>query len=144
MIKNIRHAALVVSNLEKCYEFYGSFFGFKTVSEATETGPFIEKVVGINDVKIKWVKLATPNGVLIELLQYLNPISSPKDHEQTSNQLGHSHLAFTVGSMDQFVSAFKSRGGVLINNPEVNPTRTAKVCYVRDPEGNLLEIVEEL
>lgn len=144
MIKNIRHLAIVVNDLKKSQDFYESFFGFKKVSEEIESGPFIEKVVGLPNAKIHWVKLATPNGVLIELLKYLNPTNEAKKPTQIANQLGHSHLAFTVHSMDGFLKAFQSRQGHLVNPPELNPAGTVRVCYAYDPEGNLLEIVEEL
>lgn len=144
MIKNIRHAAIVVSDLKKCQEFYESFFGFSLVKEDIETGPFIESVVGLSNVKLHWVKLRTPNGIIIELLQYLSPASPPKPNKQQSNQLGHSHLAFTVENIDQFIIEFKKRNGVVVNMPMINPENTAKVCYVYDTEENILEIVEEV
>ena len=145
MIKNIRHAAIVVSDLQKQREFYESFFGFTLVKEDIETGPFIEQVVGLPEVNLQWVKLRTPNGILIELLKYVSPgDQKPKEKKQHSHQLGHSHLAFTVDNLERFVSEFKARRGEVVNEPAVNPEKTAKVCYIYDPEGNILEIVEEI
>lgn len=147
MIKNIRHAAIVVSDLEKSRHFYETFFGFTLVKEDVEEGSFIEKVVGLTNVRLHWVKLKTPNGVLIELLKYISPESPGINHKrenQLANQLGHSHLAFTVGEMNKFVRLFKELGGTVVNDPAMNPEKTALVCYVHDPEGNILEIVEEI
>jgi catechol 2,3-dioxygenase-like lactoylglutathione lyase family enzyme len=144
MIKNIRHAAIVVSDLSRTRIFYEEFFGFKLVKEDIETGPFIEKVVGISNVKIHWVKLRTPNGVIIELLKYISPENKISKEQQVSNHLGHSHLAFTVESMNDFIERFLAIGGKMINSPMMNPEKTALVCYVFDPEENLLEIVEEI
>lgn len=144
MIKNIRHAAIVVSDLNKTRHFYEAFFGFTFVKEDIETGPFIERVVGLANVKLHWVKLKTPNGVLIELLKYISPeLPTEKKTKQLSHELGHSHLAFTVGNIAEFISKFKKLNGSIVNEPVLNPEKTAKVCYIHDPEGNILEIVEE-
>ena len=37
-----------------------------------EEGPFVEAVTGVAGARIHTVKLKAPNGVSIELLQYLN------------------------------------------------------------------------
>jgi catechol 2,3-dioxygenase-like lactoylglutathione lyase family enzyme len=148
MIKNIRHAAIVVSDLDKSRRFYETFFGFTLVKEDIETGPFIEKVVGLSGVRLHWVKLRMPNGVLLELLKYLSPelplSANEKRKKQVSNMLGHSHLAFTVDNMDRFIETLEINGGAAVNLPEINLEKSAKVCYIYDPEGNILEIVEEI
>ena len=145
MIKNIRHAAIVVRDLNKCLQFYEFFFELERVSDDIEAGSFIEQVVGLEDVKLQWVKLRTPNGVLIELLKYQSPESPHKPIEaQASHQIGHSHLAFTVDDIRLFNERLVSNGGSIVNPPALNPQGTAIVCYIHDPEGNILEIVQEV
>ena len=147
MIKNIRHAALVVSDLQRSRNFYEIFLGFTLLKEDVEEGPFIENIVGLPNVRLHWVKLKASNGILIELLKYISPESPGLTLErknQPSNQLGHSHLAFTVESMAIFISEFKKINGSIVNEPALNPEKTAIVCYIHDPEGNILEIVEEV
>ena len=72
MIEGIRHAGIVVRNLEKTQDFYLKL-GFKIQSKSLEKGPFIESVTGIKDVNIRWIKMNLPDGNLLELIKYNNP-----------------------------------------------------------------------
>ena len=71
MILNTRHVGIVVSNLNKSLEFYISL-GFSINSRQIERGPVISQIVGIEEVEVETVKLATDTGVSIELLNHLN------------------------------------------------------------------------
>ena len=80
---------------------------------------------------------------MIELLQYLSHPKQKKIEPQPSNQLGCSHLAFTVASIENTLSTIQTAGGSLVNQPALNPSGEVQVAYCHDLEGNLLEIVEE-
>jgi len=142
MIKAVRHTGIVVRDLKKSTQFY-SALGFIEHGRAIEEGDFIESVVCLKDVKVEWVKLKSPDGCLIELLQYH---SHPKQKEivrQQSNQLGHSHLALSVDNIDTVCKEIEKMGGST-NTPTLTRDKKIKVVYCHDNEGNLLEIVEVL
>ena len=69
MIRNVRHTGIVTHNLHQMSAFYRAL-GFVDESHATETGAFIDQVVHLDDVKVEWIKLRSPDGYLLELLQY--------------------------------------------------------------------------
>jgi catechol 2,3-dioxygenase-like lactoylglutathione lyase family enzyme len=100
--------------------------------------------VGLNNVRIETVKLKSPCGALIELLQYHTHPSDKKITNQPSNQLGCSHIAITVDKIDEAVDYIKSNGGSLVNSTETPPSGAVHVAYCHDPEGVLMEVVEEL
>ena len=59
MILNQRHTGLVVRDIERSIRFYGAL-GLKVWRRETETGPFIDAVVGIPGVQsYKFTMLAT-------------------------------------------------------------------------------------
>ena len=143
MIKEVRHTAIVVRNLQKTKKFYCSL-GFKKVSQAIEEGQFIDMVVGLKNVKLEWVKLRSPDGYLLELLEYYSHPSIEKIKKQKSNKLGCSHIAFTVDNIDEFCHQIIQLGGSTVNPPAQTNQNDVKVAYCHDNEGNLIEVVETL
>lgn len=142
MLLTIRHTGLVVRDILKSRKFYEGL-GFVVAKQMTETGEFISHVVGIPNVQIETIKMKSPDGGLIELLQYM-----PIDHDtplikQLSNQLGCSHLALTVRSIDEFCVLIQNLGGSVVNPPRKSNDGKVSVAYCHDNEGILLEIVQE-
>ena len=141
MILNIRHTGIVVSDLEKESQFY-KMLGFIEVSSEIEEDNFIDQVTGIEDVKIEWIKMAAPDDNLIELIKYhSHPIDSNFDNA-SSNKLGCSHIAFSVGNIEETCEDIIRGGGSIVNKPATTADGKVKVAYCHDPEGVLLEIVE--
>jgi len=58
--------------------------------------------------------------------------------------LGCSHVAFTVDNIDKACNKIRQAGGTVTSLPATSPNGMAKVVYCHDPEGILMEIVEEL
>ena len=143
MISAIRHTGIVVRDLRRQRAFYEGL-GLVLASEAVEDGAFIETVVGLEGAVVDWVKLRAPDGALVELLRYnAHPIDAPIA-VQPSNQLGCSHIAFTVKDAQGAADLVLSLGGSIVNRPATNPAGTVQVFYCHDPEGNLLELVQVL
>tara|TARA_B100001769_G_C21736480_1_gene404356 strand:- start:121 stop:552 length:432 start_codon:yes stop_codon:yes gene_type:complete len=141
MILNTRHIGIVVSNLNKSLDFYLAL-GFSINSRQIECGPVVSQIVGIDEVEVETVKLATDTGVSVELLKYH---SHPKEGpvKQDSNELGCSHIALTVSDIDMFLECVIQKGGSIVNNPVLTENEEYRVAYCHDPEGVLLEVVEQ-
>ena len=145
MIKDIRHTGIVVKDIEKSLRFYRDFLGLKVFSEDKEKGSFIEKLVGIDDVELKWVKLKTPDGNLVELIEYIShPYNITSLNDSSANKTGCPHLAFTVDDIEKFYDAYKSMGYRSINPPALSLNGKVKVMYCFDPDEVILEFVEEI
>ena len=143
MIKAVRHTGIVVRDLEKSVEFYCAL-GFVEDDRATEEGEFIDAVVGLKNTKLEWVKLKAPDGYLLELLQYHSHPERKEIKKQKSNQLGCSHIAFSVEDIDTVCKKIEKIGGSIVNPPALTNDKKVKVAYCHDNEGNLMEIVEIL
>jgi catechol 2,3-dioxygenase-like lactoylglutathione lyase family enzyme len=143
MIKNVRHTGIVAGNLQRMVKFYIAL-GFIEECRAIETGEYIEKVVNIESVKVEWVKMRAPDGFLLELLQYRSHLQSPKYSLANANDLGCSHVAFTVDEIEKACELICENGGKITNSPAISPNGKVKVVYCHDPEGVLLELVQEL
>jgi len=143
MIKAVRHTGVVVRDLEKSVEFY-CVLGFVEDNRAIEEGSFIDTVVGLQNVKLEWVKLKAPDGYLLELLQYHSHPEQKSIVKQKSNQLGCSHLAFSVDDIDTVCEKIEKIDGSIVSPPALTNDKKVKVAYCHDNEGNLMEIVEIL
>ena len=100
MIKNIRHTGIVVNDLEKMAVFYRQL-GFIEVSREIESGQFIEKVVNIPKVELEWIKMRSPDGYLIELLQYLSHPQKLSRDKAKSNDLSIATTRHFISSLSQ-------------------------------------------
>ena len=143
MIKAVRHTGIVVRDLDKSVEFYYAL-GFVKDNQAVEEGVIIDVVVGLQNTKLEWVKLKAPDGYLLELLQYYSHPKNQAISKQESNQLGYSHIAFTVDNIDAVCEKIKKIGGSIVNSPALTNDKKVRVVYCHDNEGNLMEIVEVL
>ena len=107
MISKLRHTGIVVRNLNQSVVFYEAL-GFKTWKREIEQGQFLETVVDLKNVRVETAKLKAPCGALLELLQYHSHPVQMEISPQPSNQLGCSHIALTVGSIDETLECVQS------------------------------------
>ncbi len=146
MITAIRHVGIVVRDLEKSLVFYSRILGLEIYRRTTEEGPFIDELTGITNVKLEWVKLVIPKGGLIELLQYhfpADPATLLPPELSPSNALGCSHVALTVSNLDETYRKIRAHGYATKSPPIVTTGRTAKILYCHDPDGTILELIED-
>ena len=146
MISSIRHIGFVVTNLDESLKFYSDLLGLKLYRRFTEKGEFIDKLTGIDDVTLEWAKLIIPSGGLIELLQYHSHpnSSSPIDSGFPSNRLGCSHAALTVDDLSSLYLKIIEAGYNCKSKPLIAPGGKAKILYCHDPDGAILELIEDL
>lgn len=143
MISTIRHTGLVVADLDRALHFWCDLLGFKLLKRMDESGPHIDAMMGLHDVLVTTVKLAAPDGNLIELLRF----HSHPDQSRWSGtpySTGFTHVALTVGNIDFCFSKLSKEGVHFFASPQLSPDGSVKVIYARGPEGILLELVEIL
>ena len=143
MIRSVRHTGIVVRNLKESVEFYCAL-GFVEDNRDLEEGVFISTVVGLQNTKLEWVKLKAFDGYILELLQYHSHPEQKSITRQKSNELGCSHLAFSVDCISTVSEKIIKIGGSMVNPPVLSHDKKVKVAYCHDNEGNLIEIVEVL
>lgn len=144
MISGMRHAGLVVRNLERSLQFYRDILGLKIRSQMIESGFYIERLVGIPGAQLEWIKLETPDGALLELIEYKNRTSTVDfSHEKRSDDLGFSHVAFTVENLESLYETLRDRGYKSIYPPQLSPDGNVMVMYCCDPDGIIVELVED-
>ena len=143
MITKIRHTGLVVADLEKSLRFWRDVLGFSITRRMDESGPHIDALLGLESVHVTTVKLAAPDGSLIELLHF-HSHPDRDSWEGTPHSTGLTHVALTVSDLDATCERL-SKVGVKFNSaPQASPDGLARVSFATAPEGVLLELVEEI
>lgn len=143
MITAIRHTGLVVANLEDALNFWCNQLGFTLSKRMEESGPHIDAMMGLKDVRLTTAKLAAPDGNLIELLHFHTHPDNPVWQGQP-NSTGFTHIALTVNDLDAAFTTLSAVGVKFNAPPQLSPDGYAKVTYCKGPEGVLLELVEVL
>lgn len=142
-IQRIRHTGIVVSELSRALPFYRDLLGLEVWADFEDASEYLAAVTGVRAARVRMVKLRAPDGVSVELLQYLShprPLPPPK----AACELGCQHVAFEVRDLDALYRRMASAGVQFHTPPAVSPDGYAKVTYCRDFEGVIVELVELL
>lgn len=142
-MRALRHTGIVVRDLEAAERFYTELVGLRIVAKAEESGPFLDAILDLPDARATTVKMAAAEGgALLELLCFAahRDVRPPAEPYST----GPTHVAFTVEDLAQTHARLSAAGVPFTTEPRVSPDGRALVTFCRDPEGNLLELVEEL
>ena len=142
MVINIRHTGIVVEDLDKSLEFYINKLGFKIIKQMKETGSFIEQILGIKNLTVTTVKMILKNQQMIELLDFTSHKKELRN--RFINDIGPTHIALTVASLDNLYNDFMDDGIKFISSPKVSSDGYAKVAFCCAPEGTYIELVELL
>ena len=143
MLIDVRHVGIVVNNIENSLKFYRDIFGLQIQRSLNESGTYIDNILGFENVKAKTVKMSAPNGpTLIELLEFDAP--KGRDLSYQINDLGASHVAFTVSNIDEMYEKLKQSGIKFNAPPQLSPDGYAKVTFCFDPDGTPVELVQVL
>jgi catechol 2,3-dioxygenase-like lactoylglutathione lyase family enzyme len=137
-----RHIGLVVKDLNRMLNFYREVLGLKVVSHEMEQGSYLDSVLSIPDVRINIAKLVDSSNWMLELLCF--PERDAEQRKVLPDTPGYTHVALTVSNAEQMYQRFLDLGLKPLSSPQKNKTGTVKLFFCRDPEGNLMELVQIL
>lgn len=143
MILAIRHIGIVVSNLEVSLNFYEKLLGLQVVKLMEEAGEYINNMLVLKDVNVTTIKLAAPDGNLIELLYFHSHPRKFKKIKQACD-IGITHFAIAVDDLNEEYNRLLKAGIKFNAPPQQSPDGYAKVTFCRDPDENLIELVQVL
>jgi catechol 2,3-dioxygenase-like lactoylglutathione lyase family enzyme len=142
-LHRIDHVGVVVNDFSAAKEIFLEL-GLEVQSETEVEGEWVERIVGLNNVKAYIAMLRTPDGgANIELIKFYAPMDENGVQPSFSNTLGIRHICFAVDAIEAIVAKLKTKGVELVG--EIQNYRDAyKLCYLRGPEGIILELAEKI
>ena len=143
-IKRLDHVSVVVEDLPSAVEFFTAL-GMTTEGEAPIEGPWVDRVNGLENVRVDIVMMRTPDGLgRLELTKFRNPgLVDNEPAVAPPNTLGLRSVMFTVESIDDAVDRLRAIGGELIGEV-VQYEDVYRLCYMRGPAGIIVALAEEL
>jgi catechol 2,3-dioxygenase-like lactoylglutathione lyase family enzyme len=142
-IKSMAHIGVVVEDLPAATEFFVQL-GLELLGEGHVEGDWAGRIIGLDAVRAEVAMLRTPDGhAELELSKFHSPPSPDSDSRAPANAPGIRHISFIVDDLDVAVAGLRERGTELVGEVE-NYEDTYLLCYVRGPEGIIVELVEKI
>jgi catechol 2,3-dioxygenase-like lactoylglutathione lyase family enzyme len=139
----LRHSGMVVLNMERCLGFYRDLLGMEVRSRKEEQGAYLDTVLGLEKCRILVVKLNAGGGSShLELIQFISPTAGIPVLREV-NSPGPTHIALTITGLGELVEDLRAKGIRFLSEPALSPGGKVELVFCRDPEGNLVELVEE-
>ena len=150
----VRRTTLLVFDAEVSVAFYRDMLGFEVWHESdgkiSGAGlPVIDAEVG-EPTRFVIMKGRDPYVGMVGLLQY----GHPKKHERLTDQpemrAGDFILMIEVAGIDQVVARLKAKNYPIYKEPVTSHIKSvseewdAKVMYLLDPDGHMIELTERL
>ncbi|HSX09517.1 MAG TPA: VOC family protein [Candidatus Saccharimonadales bacterium] len=142
LFKKIDHINIVVKDLEKTKNFFVSL-GFTIQHEGLLEGKWLDNLTKLKNVKAEYVALSLNDGETnLELLKFNNPENLSTCDNDVINKTGFRHMAFEVEKIEDVVDALKKDNIEFFSEIQTYPETNKKLCYMRGPEGIMLELAE--
>ncbi|OGP87857.1 MAG: hypothetical protein A2157_10645 [Deltaproteobacteria bacterium RBG_16_47_11] len=150
MITGVHHFSFSVTNMDRTIEFYTKILGVKFQSRGRNkydtlgTGVFGTKW-GVNQPQAD-LDLAVVNigGTRIEFIEYKDP--KAQAYHKNPSVAGSAHLALRVENIEETREKLE-KAGVEFHAPINSYMESGKIewkwCYFRDPDGIVLELVQQ-
>jgi catechol 2,3-dioxygenase-like lactoylglutathione lyase family enzyme len=142
-IQRMDHVGIVVDDLAAATAFFVEL-GLELQGEASAEGGWVDRVVGLEGVRTEIAMLETTDGHgRVELAKFHSPPGPDSDRHAPANAPGIRHLTFVVDDIDAVVAGLRARGAELVGEVE-RYKDIYRLCYVRGPEGIIVELAEKL
>jgi catechol 2,3-dioxygenase-like lactoylglutathione lyase family enzyme len=143
-IQRMDNVLIVVEDLEAAKAFFVEL-GMELEGERLLEGPWVDGVVGLNDVRADIAMMRTPDGHCgVELTKFHTPPAVKAEPESApANALGIRRIMFSVEDIDDVVARLRSHGAELVG--EMSQYEDIyRLCFLRGPEGIIIGLAEQL
>ena len=142
-VRRMDHVGIVVDDLAAATAFFVEL-GLELQGEGAVEGGWVDRVLALEGVRSDIAMLETPDGhARIELSKVHAPSGPPGDRNAPANAPGLRHVAFLVDDLDAVMARLRADGADLVGTVE-RYDDVYRLCYVRGPEGIIVELAEEL
>ena len=143
-IQRMDHVSVVVDDLEAAKAFFVEL-GMELEGEAPIEGPWVDRVNGLDGVRVDIAMMRIPDGHgRLELTKFHTPTAvSAEPQNAPGNTLGLRSIMFTVDDIDSAVAGLRAHGAELVGQI-AQYQDSYRLCYVRGPEGIIVALAEQL
>jgi len=143
-IQRMDNVLIVVEDIDAVIAFFVEI-GMELEGRGPVEGGWVERVIGIDDVRQEIAMLRTPDGQgKVELAMFHAPAAIRAEPvDAPANTLGIRRIMFAVDDLEDTLARLLERGGELLG--EVTQYENMYLlAYVRGPEGILIALAQQL
>src|SRR3954453_18885334 len=143
-LQRMDNVLIVVDDLEAATAFFAEL-GMELDGETTVEGPWVDRTIGLNDVRADITMMRTPDGHgRVELTKFHTPPAVRAEPEYApANALGIRRIMFAVEDIDDVVARLRSHGAELLD--EIAQYEDVyRVFFLRGPEGIIIGLAQQL
>ncbi|HKV34347.1 MAG TPA: VOC family protein [Pyrinomonadaceae bacterium] len=143
-LKRMDNVLIVVEDLEAAKAFFVEL-GMELEGEMELAGPWVDSVVGLENVRSEIAMMRTPDGHgRVELSKFHAPAAvSAEPKNAPVNTLGMRRIMFAVENLDDVLARLRTHGAELVGEVAQYEDKY-RLCFIRGPEGVILGLAEEL
>ena len=143
-IQRMDHVSVVVDDLEAAKAFFVEL-GMELEGEAPIEGRWVDRVNGLDGVRVDIAMMRTPDGHgRLELTKFHAPKAISTEPENAlGNTLGLRSIMFAVDDLDATLAGLRTQGAQPVGEV-VQYEDSYRLCYVRGPEGIIVALAEQL
>jgi len=143
-LQRMDNVLIVVEDLEAAQAFFIEL-GMVLEGKMPIEGRWVDRVIGIENVRAEIATLRTPDGHgRIELDKFHAPAAVRGEAKDAPvNTLGIRRIMFAVDDLDDVLRRLRGHGAELVGEV-AQYENIYRLCYVRGPEGILVGLAEQL
>jgi catechol 2,3-dioxygenase-like lactoylglutathione lyase family enzyme len=146
VIRGIHHVALITPNFDSLVAFYRDVIGAEEIYNRHETDEALAETIGamtgLPGLPRTYSAMLRLGNAFIEIQQYVEPEGRGDETERPPNDFGIRHFAIEVEGVEAEIERLEKAGLRLEGRLASSPLFPVKAVYTRDPDGNLVELVE--
>src|SRR4051812_8947242 len=142
-VTNFVHIGLVVEDLDETVRFL-ALLGLDCGEPGVFSGEWIDRIIGLENLTVELVMARAPDGSdMFEVVRFHSPSAGAQEPAPAPNRPGLRHVAFKVDDVRGVVDRVREAGWETVGEI-VDYENTFLLCYVRGPEGLIVELAERL
>lgn len=143
-LQRMDNVLIVVDDLEAAKAFFVEI-GMELEGEMPIEGPWVDRIVGLENVRCEVAVMRTPDGHgRIELDKFHTPAAVRVEPKNAPvNTLGIRRIMFAVDDLEDVLDRLRAHGAEIIGEV-VQYEDAYRLCYIRGPEGIIVALAEQL
>jgi catechol 2,3-dioxygenase-like lactoylglutathione lyase family enzyme len=137
------HTGVVVEDLDAAVEFF-TVLGLDCSTPITVEGEWVDRIIDLSGTRVEIVMVRLPDGTdTLELVRFHAPPAEAGGEHAPANRQGIRHIAYAADDLRAVVDRVREAGWDLVGDI-VDYRGMYLLCYIRGPEGLIIELAEPL
>jgi catechol 2,3-dioxygenase-like lactoylglutathione lyase family enzyme len=143
-VTGLDHVSVSCADLDASIAFYAGLLGLRVEARGESDDPELAALLGRPRARIRWADVEIGQGMILELVEFLEPAGSPVVRDLWNP--GATHVGLRVDDLDAVHARLLEAGVRLRSGPvrltEEGAWHDVRVLYAIDPDGTWIELVQ--